>query len=136
MQTTTLQSKEPIAEGTTLFHFIKPTGFTYQAGQTIDITLVNPPETDAEGNMRTFSIASAPEESTIAIATRMRDTAFKRTLRDMAPGTEIQFDGPFGSFLLHENTARPGIMLAGGIGITPFHSIIMDAAARSLPHKI
>ncbi len=136
MHTTKLLAKESIAEGTQLFRFEKPEGFKYQAGQTIDLTLINPAETDAEGNSRTFSIVTAPHEPYLAIATRMRDTAFKRTLRTMPEGTEISFEGPFGSFTLHENIARPAVFLSGGIGITPFHSMIADAVERNLPHKI
>lgn len=136
MHKSSLQNKREVAEGTMEFTFARPDGFAYTAGQTIDLTLVNPPETDAEGNTRTFSIVSSPEEPSLKIATRMRDTAFKRTLKSMAAGTELSFDGPFGSFTLHENTARPAVFLAGGIGITPFHSMIADAAARSLPHTI
>jgi ferredoxin-NADP reductase len=108
----------------------------YEAGQTVDITLVNPAETDAEGNMRTFSLASAPHEPVLKIATRMRDTAFKRNLKNMAEGTEVSFEGPFGSFTLHENVTRPAVFLSGGIGITPFHSMISDATKRLLPHRI
>jgi ferredoxin-NADP reductase len=133
---TTLESKEEVATGTMLFRFVKPEGFTYQAGQTVDITLIDPPETDVEGNKRTFSIASSPQDTTIAIATRMRDTSFKRTLKDMPLGTPIQIEGPIGSFTLHENATRPAVMLAGGIGITPFHSIILDATARKVPHSL
>jgi len=134
--TTKLIKKREIAEGTTEFTFERPAGFVYQSGQTIDLTLVNPPETDAEGNSRTFSLVSAPHEEVLKIATRMRDTAFKRTLRDMEPGTELSLEGPFGSFLLHENTARPAVFLSGGIGITPFHSILSDAVERKLTHSL
>lgn len=136
MHTTTLKNKRDIASGTMEFEFERPEGFSYMAGQTIDLTLVAPPETDAEGNTRTFSLVSFPEEPTLKIATRIRDTAFKRTLSKMEPGTELSFDGPFGSFTLHENAARPAVLLAGGIGITPFHSIIADATAKQLPHAI
>lgn len=136
MHTIKLISKEPIAEGTMLFRFTKPADFKYQAGQSIDISLVEPKETDAEGNTRAFSIASSPQEDSLAIATRMRDTAFKRTLRDMTPNTEVAIQGPFGSFFLHENMGRPAVFLSGGIGITPFHSIIKDATERVLPHKL
>jgi ferredoxin-NADP reductase len=128
--------KREIAEGTMEFSFARPEGFTYQAGQTVDLTLSNPPETDAEGNMRTFSLTSAPHESVLRIATRMRDTAFKRTLKNMEPETLISAEGPFGSFMLHENTSRPAVFLSGGIGITPFHSMISDATERNLPHQI
>jgi ferredoxin-NADP reductase len=136
MYTTKLISKRDIAEGTIEFTFERPAGFEYQAGQTIDLTLIDPKETDEEGNSRTFSLVSAPHEPVLKIATRMRDTAFKRALKEMEPGTELSLDGPFGSFLLHENTAREAVFLSGGIGITPFHSIISDAANRKLAHKI
>ncbi len=134
--TTTLLVKREVAEGTMEFSLKRPSGFEYQAGQTIDLTLINPPETDAEGNTRTFSLVSAPQEPDLTIATRMRDSAFKRVVKDMPEGSELSVEGPFGSFLLHENANRPAVFLAGGIGITPFHSMIADATARSLPHKL
>jgi len=134
--TTELISKETVAEGTMAFHMKKPEGFTFMPGQNCDFTIIDPPETDGEGNIRTFSITSAPSESEIAIATRMRDTAFKRTLKNAEAGLKIEFDGPMGSFTLHEKASRPAVILVGGIGITPFMSIVKDAAERSLPHKI
>ena len=136
MYNTKLTGKREIAEGTMEFIFERPKSFDYQAGQTIDLALINPPETDSEGNMRTFSLASAPHEPVLKIATRMRNTAFKRVLKSMKESTEVSIDGPFGSFLLHENVNRPSVFLSGGIGITPFHSIIADATERKLPHKI
>jgi ferredoxin-NADP reductase len=136
MHKTKLLAKKLIAEGTMEFDFERPEGFTYQAGQTIDLTLIEPPETDREGNSRTFSLASAPHEPVLKIATRLRDTAFKRVLKEMPEGSELSLEGPFGSFLLHENESRPAVFLAGGIGITPFRSISLDAAERALPHKI
>lgn len=136
MHTTALVRKEIVAEGTMLFRFTKPEGFSFLAGQSIDLTLVDPPETDAEGVTRAYSLCSAPQEKELAIATRMRDTAFKRVLGSLAPGAPLTFDGPFGSFFLHENARRPAVFLAGGIGITPFRSIILDWAARALPHSL
>jgi ferredoxin-NADP reductase len=133
---TKLISKRDIAEGTMEFTWERPEGFTYQAGQSMDLTLIEPADTDAEGNSRTFSLVSAPHEPVLKTATRMRNTAFKRNLKTMEPGTELSMEGPFGSFLLHENTARPAVFLSGGIGITPMHSILSDAAQRHLPHKI
>ncbi|TAK94129.1 FAD-dependent oxidoreductase [Patescibacteria group bacterium] len=131
-----LFSKEAIAEGTMAFHFEKPHGFAWKAGQSIDLTLVGPAETDAEGNTRAFSIASAPYERDIMIATRMRETAFKRVLRSADLGMKVDIAGPFGSFTLHEKSSRPAIMLVGGIGITPFLSMMKDATERKLPHRI
>lgn len=136
MQNTKLIGKREVAEGTMEFSFERPSGFDYRAGQTVDLTLIDPPETDAEGNMRTFSLVSAPHEPMLKIATRLRDTAFKRTLKNMAPASDIALAGPFGAFFLHENAARPAVFLAGGIGITPFHSMITDAAHRALPHHL
>ena len=118
------------------FHFDKPAGFEFRAGQAIDLTLLNPPETDAEGNTRAFSIVSAPFDPELMIATRMRDTAFKRTLRSMPLGTQVKIEGPSGSFTLHKNSSRPAVFLAGGIGITPFFSMIRQADHDRLPHQL
>ncbi|MFY9610772.1 MAG: hypothetical protein WAU45_19440 [Blastocatellia bacterium] len=78
-----LKRREEIAEGTAAFYFEKPEGFQFKAGQFLRFTLIDPPETDAEGDSRTFSIASAPHEEDLMIATRMRDTAFKRVIKSM-----------------------------------------------------
>ena len=118
------------------FHFEKPPGFSFKAGQALSWTLVDPPETDAEGNTRNFSIASAPGEADLMIATRMRDTAVKRALKTMPLGTEVRIVGPFGALTLHQNIARPAVFLAGGIGITPFRSMLWQAAEQKLPHHI
>jgi len=131
-----LKSREEVAQGTMAFHFEKPTGWTFKAGQFIDITLLDPAETDAEGNTRGFSIASAPQEETLMVATRMRDTAFKRVLKTMPLGTAAKIEGPFGNLTLHNNATRPAVLLAGGIGITPFRSILFRAANEKLPHRI
>ena len=78
-----LKGKKQIAEGTMAFVFEKPNGFHhFRAGQHIRMTLINPSETDSEGNGRFFSLASTPQDADLVIAMRMRDTAFKRV-----PGT-------------------------------------------------
>jgi ferredoxin-NADP reductase len=131
-----LKSRWEVAEGTMAFHFEKPPGFAFKAGQALAWTLIDPPETDDEGGMRNFSIASAPGEPDLMIATRMRDTAFKRVLKTMPLGTEVRIVGPFGSLNLHQNAVRPAVFLAGGIGITPFRSIVLQAAEQKLPHRL
>jgi len=118
------------------FQFEKPPGFDFKPGQSVDVTLLNPPETDAEGNVRTFSIASAPFEDQLRFATRMRDTAFKRSLKKMPLGTVVNMDSAMGSFTLHKNSAKPAVFLAGGIGITPFSSIVRQADHDHAPHKL
>jgi ferredoxin-NADP reductase len=111
-------------------------GFHFKPGQYADFTLVNPPETDAEGNIRSFSIASAPHEVELMFATRMRDTAFKRVLKTMPLGSEITMDGPMGSFTLHSDASRAAVLIAGGIGITPFRSTTLYAGRNRFPHRL
>jgi len=125
---TTLTSNETVAEGTMAFHFAKPAGFTFKPGQSMNVSLIDPPETDAKGNNRTFSIVSAPHENELAIATRMRDTAYKRVLKSMAAAGRVGLRGPAGLFTLDPADARPAVFLAGGIGVTPFVSMLRDAA--------
>ncbi|MEO8725112.1 MAG: hypothetical protein ABI383_03225, partial [Acidobacteriaceae bacterium] len=69
------------------FYFEKPANWGFTAGQFIDIDLLNPLETDAEGNTRGFSISAPPYADMIMVTTRLRDTAFKRVLQTMPLGT-------------------------------------------------
>lgn len=131
-----LRRREPVAEGTVAFCFEKPAGFKHEAGQNAMFTLIDPPHTDAEGPTRPFTIASAPHEPELMIATRMRSSAFKRSLAAAPFGTTVQMDGPAGVMTLHEDAARPAVFLAGGIGITPFLAMTRDWAQRRLPHEI
>jgi ferredoxin-NADP reductase len=133
---TVLLRRESVAEGTVAFYFEKPAGFAHQAGQNAVFTLIDPPETDSQGPSRTFSIASAPQEPELMVATRMRDTAFKRVLKSAALGTSVRLDGPNGVMVLHDDAARPAVFLAGGIGVTPFLSMARHAAKDHLPHRI
>ena len=135
-----LKDTYQLAEGTTAFVFEKPAEFQFQAGQHVRMTLMEPPETDSEGNSRFFSLASTPQENDLLIAMRMRDTAFKRVLRRMPLGERIRIEklvkSPHGSFTLHDDPTKPAVFLAGGIGVVPAFSIIKDATERKLPHTL
>src|ERR1035438_4536000 len=131
-----LTSRREVAERTTAFQFEKPANWTFQAGQFLDMTLLDPPETDSEGNIRSFSIASAPGEATLLGATRMRDTAFRRGLSTMPLGSLVKIEGPSGDLTLHSDVQRTAVFLAGGIGITPFRSMVFHAAQAKLPHRL
>lgn len=131
-----LARRETVAEGTMAFYFSKPPGFRHRAGQSLTMTLIHPPETDGEGDARTFTIASAPHDRELMIATRMRDTAFKRVLKAAPAGTAVRIDGPNGEMVLHDDTRRAAVFLAGGIGITPFLSMARHAANARLPHRV
>jgi ferredoxin-NADP reductase len=102
-----LVRRHEVAERTTAFRFEKPATWIFKAGQFLDITLFDPSATDAEGNTRTFSIGSAPHEDTLMVATRMRDTAFKRVLNMMPPGSAVKIEGPSGNLTLHNNGEGP-----------------------------
>jgi ferredoxin-NADP reductase len=83
------------------FHFEKPSGFAFKAGQSADVTLIDPPDTDAEGNTRTFSIASPPFENELVFTTRMRDTAFKRSLKNVPLATEVKIGSYIGKIRIN-----------------------------------
>lgn len=131
-----LKSRSEVAAETMAFRFEKPRNFTFIPGQAGDFTLPNPPENDAEGNKRSFSLASAPYEEDLMIATRMRDTAFKRSLRKIPLGAELVLDAPWGELTLHDDTTVPAVFLTGGIGITPVRSIVLQATRDKLPRKL
>jgi ferredoxin-NADP reductase len=131
-----LRARREVAERTYLFEFEKPRGFDFRAGQFMDLTLVAPSSTDDQGDSRAFSIASSPGEARLTVTTRLRKSAFKHNLTSMPLGSEVAIVGPSGDLTLHEDSARPAILLAGGIGITPFRSIVRDAADRALLHRI
>lgn len=132
---TTLVGKEEVARDTFAFHLQKPEGFSFTAGQAVYLTLPDQKDADSKGRVRTFSITSAPHEPDLVIATRMTDTAFKRCLADLPAGSPIGIEGPYGDLTLNGDT-RPAVFLAGGIGITPFRSMILDAVGRGLNRDI
>lgn len=131
----TLLARDEVATDTMSFRFDKPAGFDYRAGQFANYTLLNPPESDAEGDTRTFSLSSAPHEPFLMATTRMRDTAFKRVLRHAPIGTEFELDAPYGLFTLNTVTERPAVFLTGGIGITPVRSMLLQSVHENTgPH--
>jgi ferredoxin-NADP reductase len=131
-----LQANKAVCAGTTAFYFEKPKGFEFEAGQFADFTLLTPPGSDLRGNTRTLSIASAPYEKNLMVAMRLRATAFKRTLNSLPVGAELLLQGPYGWMTLPRNGARPAVLLAGGIGVTPFRSLIWNAAESLSPRRI
>ena len=132
---TRLLRRETVAERTMAFYFERPAGFSHQAGQDGLFSVLEPKEFDGFGMSRTFSLASAPHEPELMIVTRMRDTAFKRTLESAPLGLRVGLEGPNGLMLLEEPD-RPAVFIAGGIGVTPFLSIARHAAKARLPHRI
>lgn len=111
--------------------------FAYEAGQNADYEL---PELavpdDGKGRIRTFTLVRSPEVGVPTAATRMTGSAFKATLAAYPLGLEVAVTGPNGTFTLPRESKRPLVFHAGGIGITPFFSMVEDATLRKLPHRI
>lgn len=132
----TLADRAIIAERTAAFSFEPDGPFQFTPGQTCDLTIPDPLYRDDGGTTRTFSIASLPGEARLMFGTRLRGSAMKRSLLDAPLGLGVEIDGPSGSFTLHHNAAKPAILIAGGIGITPFRSMIGEATRRGLRRSI
>ena len=123
-----LLSRTDVAKDTIAFQFQRPRNFLFRPGQFIDLALPRVPGYGLLGFTHTFSIASSCFTSDILLATRMRDSPFKRALSTLPLGTEVSMRGPMGSLVLHSDVSRPAVLLAGGIGITPFLSMLSSAA--------
>jgi ferredoxin-NADP reductase len=132
----TLLGRTEVAEGTMAFQFEKPKDFVFKAGQYIDLTLLRSQPGLSNGLTHTFSIASSPSDEEILVTTRMRSTVFKQALSILPLGSGVRIEGPMGSFSLHNNTSRPAVFLAGGIGIAPFLSMLSYATGEKLRHPI
>ena len=92
---------------------------------------------DPEGPLRHFTIASSPTENFIMISTRIRDTPYKKRLSSLEEDkAKVKVRGPMGKFILHEDYSKPAVLLSGGIGVTPFRSMIKYATDKQLPIKI
>jgi len=131
-----LTGRGEVAQGTLALRVSKPQGFGFKAGQAVYLSLPGLTQADAKGRVRTFSIASAPHEAELTLATRLTDSRLKHHLAAAAIGEPIQIEGPYGDLTLHDDAARPAVFLAGGIGITPIRSMILDALHRALPQRL
>ena len=131
-----LKGRDSLCNGTTGLYFEKPDGFDFKPGQFANFTLDSANATDAGGSTRTLSIASAPHEKDLMVAMRMRDTGFKRAASALPIGAPFLLEGPYGNLILHRDIARPAVFLAGGIGITPFRSMIRHATEVGGAHRI
>lgn len=130
-----LIGKHTVAERTVAFQFEKPAGFEFKPGQAIDLFLPAGAE-QTEAQSHAFSIVSAPHENELVIATRIRDSQYKKTLNGLPTGSKVEIDGPFGSLTLHRKTERAAVLVAGGIGITPFMSMLRNAAEKPNGQRI
>ncbi len=119
------------------FVFEKPKDFTFLPGQFIYLTLPKLKYPDERGSTRIFTISSSPTEKHITITTKIREeSGFKKTLDEAKIGEVFEFRKPMGDFTVFKKTKKKHIFLAGGIGITPFRSIIKYHQDKNIKNKI
>ncbi|MDB5169190.1 MAG: hypothetical protein JWO41_546 [Candidatus Saccharibacteria bacterium] len=109
------------------FYFKPERPFDYTAGQFIQLSLPHA-EADERGQKHWFTLSSSPTDEFLTITTKFPlegpTSTFKQTLRGLKSGTPVDMSDPMGDFVLPKMTQTPLVFVAGGIGITPFHSIL------------
>lgn len=116
-------------------YFEKPAGFNFLPGQFInlEIPVENP---DNRGAKHNFSIASSPTDEYLMISFRRGVSSFKKAAVNLTPGTILKFVGPLGRFVLNEDPKVKAVMLSGGIGITPIHSMVKYTTVKNLSKEM
>jgi ferredoxin-NADP reductase len=133
-----LVQKELIAKGTLLAVFdLGGEEVEFRPGQYFFVTLLDPPYEDDKGPRRHITVVTPPSErGVLGLATRLRESAFKRSLAELEVGAEVEVEPPKGRFVLPEDTSRPYVFVAGGIGITVFRCMLRHIADESLPYRV
>jgi ferredoxin-NADP reductase/nitrite reductase/ring-hydroxylating ferredoxin subunit len=107
----------------------------YSAGQFLIMDLGT--KEDPKGATRSFTIASSPtEKEWVLVSTRIRDSLFKLKLSKLDVGASIKITAAFGKFTLPDDHSKPVVFLSGGIGVTPFRSMIKYATDMQLATRI
>ncbi|HXL42435.1 MAG TPA: FAD-dependent oxidoreductase [Gaiellaceae bacterium] len=109
----------------------------FRPGQYFWVTLLDPPYDDEKGPRRHITVVTSPNEhGVLGLCTRIRDTAFKRSLVELPVGADVEVEEPKGNFLLPEDTSQDYVFVAGGIGITVFRCMLRYIAEEDLPHRV
>ncbi len=109
----------------------------FEPGQYFFVNLIDPPYEDERGPRRHFSVVTSPaEKGVLGFCTRLRDSGFKRSLRELGVGDEADVEPPKGKFVLPEDTTRELVFVAGGIGITVFRSMLLHITEQQLPYRV
>jgi ferredoxin-NADP reductase len=133
-----IQEKQEVAKGTLLVTFdLLGEEVDFEPGQYFFVTLPDVGHRDEKGLRRHITVVTSPnEKGVLGLATRMRDSAFKRSLADLPVGAEVDVERPKGSFVLPGDTSRPLVFVAGGIGITVFRSMLRYIEEERLPYHV
>jgi ferredoxin-NADP reductase len=133
----TIKEKREVAKGTLFVTFdLGGENVEFEPGQYFWVELLDPPYEDEKGPRRHITVVTSPTEGVLGLATRIRDTAFKRSLVEMPEGAAVDVEQPKGSFVLPEDTSKRYAFVAGGIGITPFRSMLRYIADKGLDYDI
>ncbi len=133
----TVAERREVAKGTLLVLFAVDAYPDYRPGSYFWVELPDRGHQDEKGLRRHISLVTSPtDEGVVGLATRLRDSAFKRTLAELQVGDEVEVEEPKGSFLLPEDTAAEYVFVAGGIGITVFRSMLRYIADERLPYRV
>jgi len=119
-----------------LFNVEKPKEFKFMAGQFCFLVVPDIGFHDERGLRRAFSIASSPAEKDLLFVMKTSDSALKRTMSEISPGTLITVESPVGNLTLPQETSTPLVFLAGGVGIAPFRSLIRYAVDTDTGYAI
>jgi ferredoxin-NADP reductase len=133
-----IKEKQEVAKGTLLVTFdLLGEEVEFKPGQYFHVTLPDLGDDDEKGLRRHITVVTSPnEKGVLGFATRMRDSAFKRTLRELPVGSEVEVEPPKGTFGLPEDPSRPLVFVAGGIGITVFRSMLRYIHEERLPYRV
>jgi len=133
-----IKEKREVAKGTLLVTFdLLGEEVDFAPGQYFFVTLPDVGYQDDKGLRRHITVVTSPnEKGVLGFATRMRDSAFKRSLGELPVGAEVDVESPKGNFVLPENTSRPLVFVAGGIGITVFRSMLRYIREERLPYRV
>jgi ferredoxin-NADP reductase len=132
-----IKEKREVAKGTLLVIFdLLGEEVDFRAGQYFWVELLDPPYDDEKGPRRHISVVTSPtERGILGLCTRLRDSAFKRSLVDLPVGTEVEVEQPKGDFALPEDTGPHYVFVAGGIGITVFRSMLRYIDDTDEPYR-
>src|SRR5262245_60623765 len=122
----TIKEKRDVAKGTLFVTFdLLGEDVDFEPGQYFFVTLPDIGYQDEKGLRRHISVVTSPTDTgVLGLATRMRDTAFKRTLAELEVGDEVHVEQPNGDWQLPDDTSREYVFAAGGIGITVFRCML------------
>jgi ferredoxin-NADP reductase len=133
-----IKEKREVAKETLLVTFdLLGEEVDFTPGQYFFVNLPDIGDQDEKGLRRHITVVTSPNErGVLGLATRLRDTAFKRTLRELPVGAEVDVEPPKGAFGLPEDTSRPLVLVAGGIGITVFRCMLRYIREEQLPYTV